>query len=153
MIPTTIQDGLVSGIVGTRSHYGPLRGRTGVLASDDESNNVFGRAFTFVDEELETFQAGGGGYFAGILIHPHAYAIDGPTVRNGTPVELVDMDEVYVELEGAAGATFGDPVYYVPATGELTLTELDNVLVPNARVERHLPSPQTPNLAIIRLTN
>lgn len=153
MIPTTIQNGLISGVVGTLSHYGPMRARTGVLDSATQANNVFGRAFTFNDDEVESFQAGGGGQFAGILVNPHAYFIEGQSVANGTPVELLDMGEIFVQLAGVADAEIGDPVYYVPATGALTLVATDHTLVPNCRLERHLPSPQTPHLAIIRLTN
>lgn len=153
-IPTSIADGLVSGIVGTLSHWGPMRARTAVLDSGDEANNVFGRAFTFADDSVETVQAGGAGFFAGILVHPEAHKI-GAFQPNGYVGEFLDMGEIYVEVEGAADASLGDPVYFT-ADGSLTAAagaEPANTEVPNARFDRHLPSSETPNLAVIRLTN
>lgn len=155
-IPTTIQDGLVSGVVGTLSHWGPMRARTAVLESDDAENNVFGRAFTFNDQDVESVQAGGDGVFAGIMVHPEAHRVD-EFQPNGYVGEFLDMGEIYVEVAGAASSEIGDPVYFIEATGELTTAAGEapdaNTVVPNARIERHLPSSQTPNLVVIRLTN
>ena len=159
-IPTSIRDGLISGAVGTLSHWGPMRARTAVIDTEDESNNVFGRAFTFADETVESVQAGGDGTFAGILVHPEAHKITENGVPNGYVGEFLDMGEIFVEVAGADAAAIGDPVYFVAATGELTTAEDDggdpavaNTQVPNARIERHLPSAETPNLVVIRLTN
>lgn len=163
-IPTSIATGLISGIVGALSHWGPMRARTAVINSETEANNVFGRAFTFEDQTVETVQAGGDGVFAGILVHPEAHKITADGVPNGYVGEFLDMGEIYVQVEGAADAAIGDPVYFVPETGALTATDgsdpgaeppvaATNTEVPNARIERHLPSAETPNLVVIRLTN
>lgn len=156
-IPTSIATGLISGIVGALSHWGPSRVRTAVIDSTAEANNVFGRAFTFADQADETVQAGGEGVFAGILVHPEAHKIAAAGVPNGYFGEFLDMGEIYVEVAEAAAAEIGDPVYFVPATGALTtvagVAPDANTQVPNARIERHLPSAETPNLVVIRLTN
>ena len=151
-IPTTIQDGLISGVVGTLSHWGPMRVMTAVIDTETEANNVFGRAFTYNDETVETVQAGGDGQFAGILVHPEAWKF-GEYQENGSIGEFLDMGEIYVEVAGADGASIGDAVYFDPATGELTVTAEGGTEIPNARIARHLPSAETPHLVLIRLTN
>ena len=151
-IPTSISNGLVSGIVGALSHWGPMRARTAVINTTVPANNVFGRAFTFADESVESVQAGGTGTFAGIMVHPEAHKI-AATMPNGYVGEFLDMGEIYVEVADADEAEIGDPVYFIPATGALTTVATDNTQVPNARIERHLPSAETPNLVVIRLTN
>lgn len=151
-IPNTISEGMISGVVGTLSHWGPMRVLTAVIDSADESNNVFGRAFTYNDETVETVQAGGAGFFAGILVHPEAWKL-GDNQENGSIGEFLDMGEIFVEVDDADASSIGDPIYFVPATGALTTVALDNTEVPNARIARHLPSAETPNLVLIRLTN
>lgn len=150
-IPTSISEGMISGIVGTLSHWGPMRVLTAVIDSTDEANNVFGRAFTYADESVETVQAGGEGFFAGILVHPEAWKL-GETQENGSIGEFLDMGEIYVEVDGADASSIGDPVYYA-ADGSLTAAAEGGTEVPNARIARHLPSAETPNLVLIRLTN
>ena len=149
-IPKTVQDGLISGVVGTISHAGPTRCRAAVLDSASDKNNIFGYAFTFKDGD--TVQAGGAGAFAGVMIHPHAYRLD-EHQPNGSYCEFLDMGEVFVSVKDSGESKIGDKVYYVAATGELTTVKEGNTLVPNCVFERHLPSAETPNLCVIRLTN
>lgn len=152
-IPMTVETGMISGVPGEIAFHGPTRVRTAVIDSADNKNNVFGRAYTIKDGEPEAgvyVQAGGAGHFAGIMISPKAYNLD--KELNGTQGEFLDMGEVYVRLE-SEGAKFGDKVYFVPATGELTTEEEGNTLVPNCIVERNTPSAEQPTLAVIRLTN
>lgn len=151
-IPKTVGTELLSGVIGSLSHWGPMRVRSALLNTTVEANNVFGSAYTFRDATVETVQAGGVGVFAGIMVHPKAYR-DGEFQVNGSTGEFLDMGEIYVQVAGAAVSKIGDLVYFVPATGALTATATGNTLVPNARFERHAPSPQTPQLAVIRLTN
>lgn len=154
MIPKTVANGMMSGVVGELSHWGPSRVRVSLLDSTDQTNNKFGRAFTFKDDAIETVQAGGAGKFAGIMIHPKAHMIEEFGVPNGATSEFLSMGEIYAEVAGVDEDTeLGAPVYYVAATGALTLVAEGNTAVPNAILERHLPSVETPNLAIIRLTN
>jgi len=148
MIPYTARDYLLSGIPGNISHDGPTRARSAVIDSADEANNVFGRVFTYQDQNVESVQAGGEGAFAGILINPKVYAIETETVRNGSVGEFLTMGEVFVEL-GAVGA-IGDPVSFDPETGKIS-AGLDGTAIPGAHIARHLPSAETPYLAVIAL--
>lgn len=140
-----------SGVIGEVSHAGPKRARTAIVNSTVETNNVFGRAFTFDDMAVESVKAGGEGVFAGILINPKAYALtEWNGVFNGSIGEFLDMGEIYVEVEGAEAGQIGAVVNY-NADGSLTLGE--GTAIPNCVLERHLPSKETPNLCVIRLTN
>lgn len=151
-IQTTIPAELISGIPGEISHDGPTRALSAIINSGSEANNVFGRAFTYADEAVETVQAGGTGLFAGIMINPKAYAIS-PTPRNGSSGEFLFMGEVYVSL-ATTGATIGDLVYFTNATGALGhgTAGAGQTQIEGAVVSRHNVSPQTPTLAVIRLT-
>lgn len=148
MIPNTARISLISGVPGNISHDGPTRVTAALLDSATESNNVFGRAFTYKDKSVETVQAGGGGTFAGIMIHPKAYAIDGDYAQNWTQAEFLTMGEVYVEL-GATGS-IGDKVSFDPATGIISAGTAGTEIV-GASIARHLPSSETPYLAVISL--
>lgn len=152
-IPFQITGEMISGIPGEIAFDGPTRALAAILDSGDAANNVFSRAFTYADNTVETVQAGGTGVFAGLLIHPKAYAIDAATMANGAQAELLFMGEVYAEVEGAADAVIGDPVYYVTETGALTMDAEGGTAVPNAVISRHNVSPETPTLAVIKLTN
>lgn len=154
-IPQTVANGMMSGVIGGLSHWGPKRVRTCVLASTEAENNVFGRAFTIADGGVESVQAGGEGHFAGIMIHPKAHMIQEDNQPNGYVGEFLDMGEVYSHVVGAEGAAIGAQVYYVVATGQLTVDDNEgaNPEVPNCKIERHAPSTATPSLAVIRLTN
>lgn len=142
-----------SGVVGEVSHAGPTRATTVILDSKDEKNNVFGRAFTYKDESVESAQAGGDGAFCGIFINPKAYQLtDYNGALNGSIAEMLDMGEVFVEVTDAKSAKMRDKVYFT-AVGELTTVEEGNTPVPNCEISRHTPSGETPNLCVIRLTN
>ena len=149
--PSSTTGKLLSGVIGEVSHAGPKRARTAIVNSAEEENNVFGYAFTFDDMSAESVKAGGEGVFAGILINPKAYALtEWNGVFNGSIGEFLDMGEIYVEVEGASEGKIGDAVNY-NADGSLTLGE--GTAIPNCVLERHLPSKETPNLCVIRLTN
>lgn len=154
MIPNTARTYLLSGIPGNISHDGPTRVASAIIDSATEANNVFGRAFTYVDGQpsgrgtFEQVQAGGDGAFAGILINPKAYAIDVTYARNATVGEFLTMGEVYVQL-GNDG-NIGDPVSFDPATGIISAGETGTV-IPGAHIARHEPSVETPRLAVIAL--
>lgn len=120
-IPNRIPNDMISGIVGEVAFDGPTRAMGVVLDSADASNNIFGRAFTYNDTAVESIQAGGSGVFAGILIHPKAYAIDGLSMANGAQAEALFMGEVYATINNITSADIGTLVYYSQATGELSL--------------------------------
>ena len=152
-------------IVGTLAFDGPTRAVPLILDSANEANNVFGRAFTYKTED--TAQAGGAGAFAGIMTNPHAYAIDQTTAKNGTAGEFLHMGEVFVKLAPAVASgktavtpVIGSKVYFVAATGELTVDPTDQDTVPvshteikGAVVSRHTPVAETGgHLAVVSLT-
>lgn len=148
MIPNTARTHLLSGIPGNISHDGPTRAGSAIIDSASVLNNVFGRALTYKDQSVETVQAGGAGVFAGILINPNLYAVDNPYAPNASAVEFLSMGEVYVEL-GSAGQ-IGDQVSFDPATGIIS-AGTDGTVIPGAHIARHLPSAETPRLAVIAL--
>lgn len=152
-IPYTAINQLVSGIPGEQAFDGPTRALTALLDTAVEANNVFGRAFTYADEAVESVQAGGTGLFAGIMINPKIYLLDVEYARNGAQSEFGFMGEWYVELT-TVGGTIGDPIYFVNATGELGhgTAATGQTQIPNAVISRHNVSPETPTLAVVRLT-
>lgn len=154
-----------SAVLGTLAFDGPQRAAALFLDSASEANNVFGRAFTYKTED--TAQAGGAGVFAGIMTNPHAYAIDQVTAKNGTSGEFLHMGEVFVKLvpavaegETPVAPAIGSKVYFVAATGELTVDPNDQDTVPvnhteikGAVVSRHTPVAETGgHLAVVSLT-
>lgn len=153
-IPTTVKTQLISGIPGEIAFDGPTRVITALINTASEANNVFGRAFTYADESIESVAAGGTGEFAGILINPKAYGIGTNGVApNWKAAEFLQMGEVYVTVSNAG--TIGDLVYYDNATGALGLgtAGAGQTQIPTAKVVRHNVSSETPRLAVIRLTN
>lgn len=154
MIPNTARNYLLSGIPGNISHDGPTRAISAVLDSPDETNNVFGRAFTYVAGQpsgpgtYERVRAGGEGVFAGIMINPKAYAIEVDYARNGTVGEFATMTVAFVQL-GNDG-NIGDAVSYDPDTGIISAGTAGTV-IPGAHIARHEPSAETPRLAVIEL--
>lgn len=153
-------------IIGTLAFDGPTRAVPLILDTTTEANNVFGRAFTYKTED--TAQAGGAGVFAGIMTNPHAYAIDQVTAENGTPGEFLHMGEPFVKLVPAVsdGKTavvpaIGSKVYFVIATGELTVdpddqtavTPLAHTEIKGAVVSRHTPVAESGgHLAVVSFT-
>jgi len=147
MIPNTARTYLLSGIPGNISHDGPTRAASAVIDSADETENIFGRAFTY-KAGTDDVEVGGTGAFAGILINPKAYAIDVTFARNATVGEFLTMGEVYIQL-GNDG-NIGGPVSFDPATGIISAGETGTV-IPGAHIARHEPSVETPRLAVIAL--
>lgn len=107
---TTVLADIRSGIIGELAFTGPTRAVSAMLDSGaGAANNVVGRAFCYASAENNTVSAGGdAGIFAGILIQPKSHALRGTavggtladslTLPDGTPVELLQMGEVYVAL-------------------------------------------------------
>lgn len=152
-------------VIGTLAFDGPQRAVPLILDSTSAASNVFGRAFTY--KTANTAQAGGAGAFAGIMTNPHAYAIDQVTAKNSTAGEFLHMGEVFVKLVPAVATgktavtpVIGSKVYFVAATGELTVDPTDQDAVPvshkeikGAVVSRHTPVSETGgHLAVISLT-
>lgn len=147
---------LLSGIPGEIAFDGPQRAITALLDSATESNNVFGRAFTYKDESVESVQAGGTGFFAGILIAPKAYMLDVGYASNLSQGEFLVQGEVYVALDAAsADFTIGAPIWFQNATGAIgcgTLPANGATAIPGGYVSRHNVSASgdgTPRLAVV----
>ncbi|MEX9216289.1 hypothetical protein AB7W40_19745 [Providencia rettgeri] len=151
-IPNSVSKGLSSGVIGEISHASPIRATAAILSSPDETQNIFGRAYTYKDDTVESVQAGGSGAFAGLMMNPKAYRIESEFVRNGTQGEFLTMGEMFVELTDGVGK-INAYVVFDEADGTLsskvTLEKGDRVI---GFVSRHVESSETPILAIVRLT-
>jgi hypothetical protein len=144
---------LKSGVVGQFSHDAPRRVAPFIMKSTNEADNVFGRAFTLVDQDAETVEAGGLGAFMGILVDPNK-GVDQEFLKNNTIGGLCQMGDIFVKLVEAVvvGATptapaVGGKVYFVEGTGELTAdaddgdqTPVQHVEIKGAVIVRHAPS-------------
>lgn len=136
MFPSTVQSDIAAGVVGELAFEGPLNATPAVLNSGDATNNVIGRAFTYVSPSTapvglhaKTVQAGGAGaVFCGILADPKAYANRGTSaggtlaasmaLPNGEIGEFVQHTPgIFVQF--AVAANVGDQVAYTDATGVL----------------------------------
>ncbi|HAT3766916.1 TPA: hypothetical protein I8636_003568, partial [Morganella morganii] len=115
-IPNTVANGMISGVIGEISHYGPTRVTAAVISSADETKNLFGRAYTYKDDSVESVQVGGDGAFAGIMINPKAYRIGEEYARNGTQGEFLTMGEINAEIT-AGVKKINAPVVFSPADG------------------------------------
>lgn len=141
-IPNSFSSQLISGNVGEVAFSGARRVVTATINSTTETNNVFGRVFTYSSTATETVQAGGAGAIAGILVHPKAHAIDADYMFNGSVGEFAFEGEFFLDV-GAAAAVIGSKVYYVNATGALGIgtASAGQTQLPNAQVVRHDGSP------------
>lgn len=157
--PSSVISDLVSGIPGEIAFDAPYTGITAILDTTTEANNVFGRAFTYKTESVESVQAGGTGLFAGIMVNPKAHAINTlsattDSVSNGRVSEFAVQAEVYVLLSVGTAVTIGDPVFFVNADGTLGAgtAGAGQTQITGATVVRHNPSAaNAPSLAVIRL--
>lgn len=144
----TVVGRMKSGIPGTRSHEGPLRAIAGILNSATEANNVFGRVFTYRDLPSETIQAGGTGPIAGVMISPLTYNIGrtgDASLANGNTAEFLAEGEVCVQID--ATADIGAPVYFVQATGVISVTGgAGKTQIPGGYISRHMPSAEAGGL-------
>lgn len=151
-IPNSVVSGMISGVIGEISHWGPTRVTAAIISSEDETNNLFGRAYTYNDNTVESVQAGGNGSFAGIMINPKAYRLNDDYADNGTQGEFLTMGEVFVEITSGV-KKINAPVVFDTASGALSAKEAatagDRVI---GFVSRHIESAETPNLCVIRLT-
>lgn len=157
--PSTVISDLVSGIPGEIAFDAPYTGITAILDTTTEANNVFGRAFTYKTESVESVQAGGTGLFAGLMVNPKAHAINTlaattDSVSNGRVAEFCVKGEVYVLLSAGTAVTIGDPVFFVNADGTLGAgtAAAGQTQIAGATVVRHNPSAaNAPSLAVVRL--
>ena len=157
--PSSVISDLVSGIPGEIAFDAPYTGITAIVDTTTEANNVFGRAFTYKNEAVESVQAGGTGLFAGLMVNPKAHAINTlaattDSVSNGRVAEFCVKGEVYVLLSAGTAVTIGDPVFFVNADGTLGAgtAAAGQTQIAGATVVRHNPSAaNAPALAVVRL--
>lgn len=157
--PSSVISDLVSGIPGEIAFDAPYTGITAIVDTTTEANNVFGRAFTYKTESVESVQAGGTGLFAGLMVNPKAHAINTlaattDSVSNGRVSEFCVKGEVYVLLSVGTAVTIGDPVFFVNADGTLGAgtAAAGQTQITGATVVRHNPSAaNAPSLAVVRL--
>ena len=151
-IPNSVANGMISGVIGEVSHLGPIRATAAILSSAKEADNLFGRAFTYKDDSVESVQVGGKGVFAGIMINPKSYRIGEEYARNGTQGEFLTMGEINVEITAGVNK-IGAPVVFSSTDGSLTAKAApaagETVI---GVVSRHLESAASPHLCVIRLT-
>ena len=126
---STVRIDQTDAVVGEVRFGSPMSVQPANLLSTAQANNVVGRAFQHVPaSDLDvTADAQAAGIFAGILIHPKAYALVGTTVgtleaslqiNNNTTVELLTQGTITVSL--ATAGNIGDFVYYNFSTGVLS---------------------------------
>jgi len=151
------------GIIGEIIFDGPYRVRPLNVVGGGVANTV-GKAFTY--DAANDYECGpgsvGGGAFAGILIHPKHYALNG-TVAGGslaptldlpdnTSAELLTMGTMIVNLTIVGTGKIGEGIFYVDATGALGsgTAGAGQTQIANAKIDRENISGA--GLAIITLT-
>lgn len=163
---STVRQFPADGIVGDFALDGPIRSKSVILKSSDPTQNVIGRAVTYVAAQDDQAIAGGTGAFAGILTNSKLYASLGTTaggplaptlvLPNDLPVQATTVTPgVYVTL--STTANIGDGVAYNNTTGILAaapagVPPASHTLITGASViRRNITS--TNQLAIIQLLN
>lgn len=146
--PSTLRVAMISGLPGELAFDGPKRGGVAVLNTTTPANNRFGHVLTYRDDTIETVQAGGTGVFAGILQHPKGWAIGSDVMPNGSACEFLIEGEIYAPVLETEDVELGAQLYYVTATGQLTVTAADATILPGAYVARHAPSAENPTLIV-----
>lgn len=149
------------GVPGEIFTSSPTRAKSYILNSGAVPNTV-GYAYTLTSEGVAQCgdAAEAGGEFAGILINPKGYALQGAAAGSLAPTlvvpedsqgELLTMGEIIVYLTTAAN--IGDAVYFVNATGALGAgtAGAGQTQIPNAKVSRYTLAGA--GLATIELTN
>jgi len=168
----TVRKEQAAGIIGEFAVDSPRRAESfNIDALSDAENTLVGRAFTFTETlegefakvEVGSVQAAGQ-TFAGIAIHPKAYALVGgadgtlsPTLQlqPGQVAEFCRMGTIYVEMVNG-GAQRGWQVGYEESSG--SIVGIDPAAAPALGVVQ-IPGAQVVNatndvgLTIIELTN
>ena len=165
---STIQFRYTEGFVGEIIADGPVRARTWRLNSQLVLPNTVGFAYTFASDAAGTngnqgtgiVVVGGAGVFAGIAVMPKTLTLNGTAAGGSlapsynmlpdTKCELLDMGKIVVNLTSAAN-TYGLPVYFVQATGELAsgTAAAGQTQIPNAKV---ISNTTAAGRAVIQLT-
>lgn len=163
---STVRNKMASAVVGDIAFDGPTRAQAMTVASGAETDNVFGRVFSFAtDGNGDQYAVAGGSAadFIGIMINSKTqpnFAGIGPSfyVNNGVVAEFLGMGIVCVAI--GTISTVGDVPKYLTATGEIVgvgAAGVGEAAIPNCKVV-YSDSAQTANengdyIAYIKLTN
>jgi len=152
------------GIIGEIIFDGPFRVRPLNVNSNGGTPNTVGKAYTYDAANDDECGPGtvGGGAFAGILIHPKHYALNGTSaggslapsldLPDNTIAELLTMGTIIVDLTIVDTGKIGEGIFYVDATGALGsgTAVAGQTQIANAKIDRENISGA--GLAIITLT-
>lgn len=152
------------GIIGEMIFDGPTRARPLNVNSNGGTPNTVGKAFTYDAANDDECGPGtvGGGAFAGILVNPKHYALNGtvaggtlaPTLElpDNTNAELLSMGTIVVNLSIVDTGKIGESIFYVDASGVLGsgTAAAGQTQIANAKIDRENISGA--GLAIITLT-
>jgi hypothetical protein len=124
------------GVPGELYNDSPFRSQSFILNSASAAYNIVGATVCTITAQ-GTAEAGGTGIFAGFLVDPKVYALQGTlaggtlapslVLPNYTQVELLTMGSIVVTLPGAAA--IGDVVIYNTTTGAIS-TQSPSTAVP-----------------------
>ena len=135
----------------------PMSADPKIINSTSAANNVVGRAVQVVSgNDLEvTADLGSAGIFAGIIIHPKSYSLQGTsagtlesstTLRNNENIEVLTMGTITVEISTAGN--IGDEIFFDFRDGTLMAqapdqsTPVNHARVPGGVVVRqNVPAP------------
>lgn len=124
---STVRQLQAFGVIGEIIRNVPVISTAWNLVSDPVVNTI-GNAFSVTSEGVA--ECGGTGVFAGILVNPKSYSLNGTTdgalessldLPDNSVGELLTAGEVVVTLTSAA--SIGDAVIYAEATGDLDAIE------------------------------
>ncbi len=127
------QEDYDSGVAGTWSAIGGEQRSVPFIASADVTP---GLACSF-DADGKVTNAGSASLaFAGIgLVDSVATQRENNVIADGESISVADRGSVWVNLTGAEASAVGGAVYRVLATGAITATASEGVVIPNARFE------------------
>ncbi len=154
---TTVRIDQADATLGEVRFGSPMSADPKIIVSTSAANNVIGRAVQVVaTSDLNvTADAGADGVFAGIIIHPKSYSLQGTTagtlessvtLRNNENIEVLSMGTIVVEISTAGN--IGDEVFYDFRDGTLMAqapgnsTPANHARVPGGVITRqNIPAP------------
>lgn len=150
LIKNGVSLGQETGMAGALATLAPYTISNYQLDSKKETDNKVARIYTLKDGKATI---GGEGVLAGILTNPERVALQSRDyAANGSVQSFGVEGEYYAGVIGAADKNIGDAVYYIIATGELTVTaEEGKTAELNASIFRFTPSSTEPSLCIVRI--
>ena len=154
---TNVRIGQGGATLGEVRFGSPMSADPKIILSTAAANNVIGRAVQVIaaSDLGVTADLGSAGIFAGILIHPKSYSLQGTsegtlessvTLRNNENIEVLTMGTMTVAITSAGN--IGDEIYFNFNTGVLLAqapggsAPADHARVPGGFVVRqNIPAP------------